>query len=71
VEGNGKGRRLDYHEETSFSRCSPINICPENWRQNPQMMEMAAIQREAFTMYDGWKRVERARKEIFEPVAGI
>ncbi len=29
-------RRLDYHEETSSSKCSPINIHIRNWRQDPQ-----------------------------------
>jgi hypothetical protein len=32
-------------------------------------MEVVAIQGEVFTIYDGWKRVEGARKEVLELVA--
>jgi hypothetical protein len=34
----GKGRRLDYHEETSSSRCNPVNTHLGNWRQDHQVV---------------------------------
>jgi hypothetical protein len=33
-----KGRRLDYHETTSSSKCNPIKLHIKNWRQGPQVV---------------------------------
>jgi len=38
VERGGKGRRLDYHEETSSSRCNIVNMCFRKWGQEPQVV---------------------------------
>ncbi len=38
VERGGKGRRLDYHVETSSPRCNPINMCFRKWGQELQMV---------------------------------
>jgi len=38
IERGGKGRRLEYHEKKKLSRSNPVNICPRDWRQDPQMV---------------------------------
>jgi hypothetical protein len=29
---------MEYHEETNFPRGNLINICPRNWKQDPQVV---------------------------------
>jgi len=52
VEKGGKGRRLDYHEETSSSRCSLINKCSRKWGQELQMVGDGSCSRGG--AHDAW-----------------
>jgi hypothetical protein len=52
VERGGKGRRLDYHEETSSSRCSLINMCFGKWGQELQVVGDGSCSRGG--AHDAW-----------------
>jgi hypothetical protein len=39
--------------------------------QDPQAVGVVATQREVFTMYDGWRQMEGARRKVLKHVVGI
>jgi hypothetical protein len=44
VKRGEKGRRLNYHEETSSSKCNPINMCSRKWGKNLTWWGVVTVQ---------------------------
>jgi hypothetical protein len=42
-----------------------------NGGKNLKWWEVVAAQREVLMMHDGWRRVERSGREVFEPIAKV